>query len=146
MDETVQWIRQACHGVARAHDLGLLHNDIKPGNLFLDANGDAMVGEFGFASLLPIGSTAMVPPGATILTAAPEIAQHWGSTLPCASVRSDVYSLASTAFWMLAGRTAHDFSAAPNWSTALPSSPTRTLLDYVILRLTSPKVSPPRSN
>jgi serine/threonine-protein kinase len=115
VDDTVQWIRQACHGVARAHDLGLLHNDIKPGNLFLDANGDAMVGDFGFASLLPIGSTAMVPPGATIMTAAPEIAQHWGSPVRCASVRRDVYSLASTAFWMLTGRTAHDFSAAPNF-------------------------------
>jgi len=53
VDNVVTWMRQACIGVARAHDASLVHSDIKPGNLFLNRNGECLVGDFGLASLLP---------------------------------------------------------------------------------------------
>lgn len=65
VDDVVRLLRQACHGVARAHDLRLLHNDIKPGNLFLNAEGECMVGDFGFAAELPAGAASVMPPGAS---------------------------------------------------------------------------------
>jgi serine/threonine-protein kinase len=108
IDDAVKWIREACNGVARAHDVSLVHNDVKPANLFLSANNECLVGDFGMAALVPAAGIVM-PPGATPETAAPEIAAAWNTTAATASVRSDVYSLGATAFWLLAGRPAHDF-------------------------------------
>ena len=38
------------------NDIQLLHRDIKPANIFLRANGDAVLGDFGRCKLLRIGS------------------------------------------------------------------------------------------
>jgi eukaryotic-like serine/threonine-protein kinase len=112
VDDVVRWIRQACFGVARGHDIRLLHSDVKPKNLFLNAEGECLVGDFGFAALLPPGSVSVAAPGATAETAAPELAAGWPSGAPPASVRTDVYSLGATAYWLLAGRPPHDLSGA----------------------------------
>ena len=69
VDQVVRWIRQACHGVARAHGMSLVHNDIKPGNLFLNAQAECVVGDFGFASLIPPGHLTTMPYGASPETA-----------------------------------------------------------------------------
>jgi serine/threonine-protein kinase len=104
VDNVVTWMRQAAMGIARAHDASLVHNDLKPGNLFLTANQECLVGDFGMASLLPIGQTSAPPRGATAETAAPEVAGTWGTNAPSASIASDVYSLGATAYWLLAAR------------------------------------------
>ncbi len=111
VDDVVRWIRHACHGVARSHDLRLLHNDLKPANLFLNAEGEALVGDFGCVALIPPGATSAFPPGGTAETAAPEVAAYWGTPATTASVVSDVYSLGATAFWLLTARPPHNFAA-----------------------------------
>ena len=128
VDDVVTWIRQAAMGVARAHDASLVHNDLKPGNLFLNANRECLVGDFGAASLLPQGQTTAPPQGATAATAAPEIASTFGTGAPVASIASDVYSLSATAFWLLAGRPPIDLSAVPpqlQMSTVATAQPPR---------------------
>ena len=115
----VRWVRQACHGVARAHDLRLLHNDIKPGNLFLNAQGEALVGDFGTATLLPQGASATPCPGTTAEIAAPEVAAAWKTPTPSASVQSDVFSLGATAFWLLTGRPPYDFSGITDFDAKM---------------------------
>lgn len=107
-EDTVRWIRQACHGIARGHDSGIVHNDVKPANLFLNSTGECVVADWGFAGKLDPATGHSIVPGATVDTVAPEIAAVWGPTA-AATVRSDVYSLGATAFWMLTGRAAHDF-------------------------------------
>jgi serine/threonine-protein kinase len=104
VDDVVRWTRHACYGVARGHDVRLVHNDIKPGNLFLNAEGECLVGDFGFATVIPSGAHSVMPYGATAETAAPEVAARWNTPAASASVASDVYSLGATAYWMLAGR------------------------------------------
>jgi eukaryotic-like serine/threonine-protein kinase len=103
-DEVVTWIRQACIGVARAHDRLLIHNDIKPANLFLSAKGNCPVGDFGLASLVPPPPLVGVARGASAETAAPEVASAWPTGVPPASFSTDVYSLGATAFWLVSGR------------------------------------------
>jgi serine/threonine protein kinase len=102
--KVVTWTRQACVGVARGHDASLVHNDIKPGNLFLNGNGECLVGDFGLASLVPRPPLFGVARGATPETAAPEVAAAWPTGAPPASFQTDVYSLGATAYWLLAGR------------------------------------------
>jgi serine/threonine-protein kinase len=104
IDEAVAWIRQACVGIQRAHDVSLVHNDVKPANLFLNENRECLVGDFGLASLVPAPPLIGVARGASPETAAPEVAAGWAAGAPPASFQTDVYSLAATAYWLLAGR------------------------------------------
>jgi len=104
VDDVVTWIRQACVGIARAHDVSLVHNDIKPANLFLSGNRECLVGDFGLASLVPARPLIGVARGATPETAAPEVAAGWATGAPPANFETDVYSLGATAYWLLAGR------------------------------------------
>ena len=102
--QAVRWAREACHGIARVHDSGLIHGDIKPANLFLDNRGEVLVGDFGLAQQLDENGVAGA--GGTPGTMAPEVA---ASLVPLIlddltyTVLSDVYSLGATLFWMLAG-------------------------------------------
>ncbi|QWF21768.1 serine/threonine protein kinase [Nocardioides sp. LMS-CY] len=129
--QAIRWIRQACQGISRAHDLGLVHNDIKPGNLFLTANNDCRVGDFGFAGLIDPGTGSAPVYGGTFETMAPEVAASWGP-LARATVASDVYSLAATAYWMLAGQPPHDLTGLATQAEVLSrvsTVPARRLRD-----------------
>jgi serine/threonine protein kinase len=112
VDDVVRWLRQACHGVGRAHASRLLHNDIKPGNLFVNGQAECLVGDFGFAALLPAGSNNVTPPGLTVETTAPEIASAWPNPIDAASVQSDVHSVGATGYMLLTGDTPYDFTGA----------------------------------
>lgn len=130
--EVIQWMRQASYGVARAHDLRLTHNDIKPANLFLNAQGEALVGDFGGASIIPPGATSTMPFQTTAETVAPEVASGWGTLAATASFASDVYSLGATTYWMLAATTPHDFDGAVGHIARcqiVAGNPTRRLRD-----------------
>ncbi len=48
VDERLRHFRQICAAVAHAHTLGIIHRDIKPGNVFFDGK-DVYVGDFGLA-------------------------------------------------------------------------------------------------
>lgn len=104
----VRWTRQACQGLARIHDHKLLHRDIKPDNLFLTGELDALVGDLGLAQLHDQNGCAEV--AGTPVTAAPEVAavaalpqDQWDRFRPY-TVLSDIYSLGASLFWMLAGQ------------------------------------------
>lgn len=132
VDQTVRWIRQACQGVARAHDLRLIHSDIKPGNLFLNAEEECLVGDFGAAVLLPPGADAVAPYTHTPITAAPEIARNWRTPAPAASFRSDIYALGATAFLMMTSEPPVDLSGctdADSMMSAIATQPPRRLRD-----------------
>ncbi|MCW2792525.1 MAG: hypothetical protein JWO76_1623 [Nocardioides sp.] len=129
--QAVRWTRQACQGIARAHDSGLVHNDIKPGNLFLTEREDCRVGDFGMAGRLDPATGIAPVYGGTFTTLAPEVAAAWSSG-PQATPASDVYSLAATAFWMITGQTPHDlsgFSTEAEVLAHLSSVPTRKVRD-----------------
>lgn len=109
VDEVVSAIRDACAGVARGHSARLIHNDLKPGNMFLNAQRECLVGDYGGACLIPPGAAAGVPHATTPAITAPEIASAWGPGAVTATVRTDVYSLGATAYWCLAGERAYPF-------------------------------------
>ncbi len=129
VDDVMTWIRQACMGVARAHDVSLIHNDIKPANLFLNAKGECLVGDFGLASLVPPAPAVGVARGASPPTAAAEVAAGFPVQMPIASVETDVFSLGATGYWLLAGRPPIEETLVgpfqARWSAAATLTPPR---------------------
>lgn len=117
VDDVVRWMQQACRGIARAHDASLVHNDLKPGNLFLNAQGECLVGDFGAATLIAAGATTTAPFVATPETTAPEVASAWGT--PAASFSSDVYGLGATAYCLLSARWPCTFPAGATFGQKL---------------------------
>jgi serine/threonine-protein kinase len=100
--QAVRWARQTCEGLVRTHATGLLHNDIKPANIFLDAVGEALLGDFGLAML--VDSQGTTAAAGTFETMAPEVATRLSvpGARPC-TLASDIYSLGATLYWMLTG-------------------------------------------
>lgn len=129
--QAVRWARQACRGTSRTHAENLVHRDIKPGNLFLTAAGEARLGDFGIAALMDANGRASA--GGTIVTMAPEVAAGGPTT-----VASDVYSLGATLYALLAGRYAHqlpDPLACRNSVINDPPPPLRDFAPHVSLAL-----------
>ncbi|MEM6471908.1 MAG: serine/threonine-protein kinase [Planctomycetota bacterium] len=88
----------ACDGIHHAHQSGVLHRDIKPGNLMLDDSNKLWITDFGLAQLS--NGNELTTTGDVLGTAAymsPE--QYWGSSR--VDARSDVYSLGATLFNLL---------------------------------------------
>lgn len=98
----VRWTRQVAQGLNLCHDRRILHRDVKPGNVLLDANGDARLGDFGVSAIMDTASTAAPHGDRQIL--APEVI--WGDRC---SRNSDVYSLGITLYAYLTGRLPHRF-------------------------------------
>ena len=93
---------EVAKGLARAHAAGLVHRDIKPGNIMITSTGQTKVTDFGIARALTTdGDQTMTQTGMVIGTAAylsPEQAQ--GNPV---DPRSDVYSLGCVVYEMLTG-------------------------------------------
>lgn len=108
VSEAVGLMLQACEGVAAAHDIGVVHRDLKPDNLFITLNGRVKVLDFGIARA--IDATKRVA-AATTLGTVPGTAQYIApETVQGAppDARTDVYALGITLYEILLGH--HPFA------------------------------------
>lgn len=100
--EVVEVAGQVCSALQHAHNHGVIHRDLKPGNLFLTTSADVKLGDFGIARDLK--NTDITAAGMTVGThayMAPE--QITGDD--SVSGKADLYSLGCCLFEMLVGRT-----------------------------------------
>ncbi len=91
---------QLADALSSAHEYGLVHRDIKPGNVLLEANGSrALLTDFGLARVLD--AATMTQSG--ILTGTPEYMSPEQAKGESVDERSDLFSLGSLIYTMLAG-------------------------------------------
>jgi tRNA A-37 threonylcarbamoyl transferase component Bud32 len=95
-DQVVAIFRQVCAGLAYAHQRGIVHQDIKPDNLYLMPGGQVKILDFGLAC--PFGSENFEMEG-TIEYMSPEQIDSYP-----VDARTDIYCLGITAFELLTGR------------------------------------------
>jgi len=88
-----------CDAVAYAHHKLIVHGDLKPGNVLVEANGTVKLLDFGAARLLATDETGSNPPAFTPGYASPE--QMHGKAI---AASSDVYSMGKTLQRVLNGR------------------------------------------
>jgi tRNA A-37 threonylcarbamoyl transferase component Bud32 len=101
VSSAVNWIAQACDAVQHAHQRGVVHCDLKPGNLMLDRDGRVHVTDFGFARFLTENALVDARMEGTAPFMAPEQAsEFWGPI----DQRTDVYGLGAVLYALLTGR------------------------------------------
>jgi eukaryotic-like serine/threonine-protein kinase len=97
--EALQIARQIASGLAKAHERGIIHRDIKPGNVIVAKDGVARIIDFGLAKSSDATATLDGSTKGTPLYMSPE--QVSGKALDC---RTDLWSLGVVLYEMLAGR------------------------------------------
>ncbi|SDD53908.1 serine/threonine-protein kinase [Aquimonas voraii] len=96
-------LHQTAQGLATAHDAGVIHRDIKPGNLMLSSRGQVKIADFGIALATQDLSKKLTSTGEFVGTPgylSPEVCL--GKPV---DQRSDVFSLGIVLFEMLSGKT-----------------------------------------
>jgi serine/threonine-protein kinase len=100
VDEAASIIEQACEGLFYAHRHGVVHRDVKPGNLLRSLEGEIKLADFGIAKATEQSSITQV--GSVLGTAAylaPEQARGEEAGPP-----ADLYALGVVAYQLISGR------------------------------------------
>jgi serine/threonine protein kinase len=107
------YIRQAAMGLQHIHQAGLIHRDIKPGNILLDRRGVVKVLDMGLArfyqdhwDMLTQQNNQM-----TILGTADYLSPEQTLNSHDVDIRTDIYGLGATFYFLLAGRPPFDVKA-----------------------------------
>jgi len=102
LDEALRIVEQCLAGLEAAHAQGLIHRDIKPGNILLDDHtGNAILVDFGLVRV--IGRSTRMTATGMIMGTADYIAPEQARGQPV-DARTDVYALGVLLYQLLAGR------------------------------------------
>jgi serine/threonine-protein kinase len=121
--KAVSIAKQVCEGLEEAHRLGVVHRDLKPGNILIDKDGNARIMDFGIArSLRGKGIT-----GAGVMIGTPEYMSPEQVEGKEADQRSDIYSLGIILYEMITGRVPFEgdtaLAIAVKHKTEIPRDP-----------------------
>ena len=98
-------LEQAARGVQAAHDAGVVHRDLKPGNILVTESGEAKVLDFGPARTA--GTATPLTREGTVMGTFCYMSPEQARGEPSVTGRADVYALGAILYELLSGRPPH---------------------------------------
>lgn len=95
---TVKWIHDVAEGLESASRRGIIHHDVKPANILLDADGNVKIGDFGLAQ------TAAGKDNAAAWAASPFYVSPERISTGSESFQGDIYSLGASFYHLAASK------------------------------------------
>ena len=139
--QTIKMISGVCEGLARLHARGIVHRDIKAGNILLTSDLRPKITDFGIAHVpQAAGGMALTQVGfqpSTVIFSSPE--QFRGETL---DVRSDVYQVGELLYQLLLGQHYIDLDAIKAESDAFVHNVREEIKLYILLEKAITKEPP----
>jgi len=140
-DKAIELARQIGAGLAAAHGRGVIHRDLKPGNVMIDGQGQARITDFGLAGLAEEFHGAEIRVGTPAYMSPEQIA---GKEV---TERSDIFSLGLLLYELFTGKPVFDASTPAELVRQRKSAPTTPsslvatldpLVERIILRCMDP--------
>ena len=102
--KAVEFIRQAALGLEYAHNAGLVHRDIKPGNLFLSDDQTVRILDLGLAQDFDSEENLTRDFNERVLGTADYLAPEQAADSHTVDTRADIYSLGCSLYFLLTGQ------------------------------------------
>ncbi len=120
IDQAVNLICQALQGLHYIHDCGLVHRDLKPGNLFLNKEGVVKILDLGLVRFTDDRQDNLtVQQGSLIMGSIDFMAPEQAEQSSYVDVRADIYSLGASLYYLLTGSLPLPEGSAPQKIMAL---------------------------
>ncbi len=101
-DATLDIVSQAARALDAAHQAGIVHRDIKPGNLLIAAGGATKITDFGIATAVRAAQASHLTETGMVMGTAMYVSPEQATGAPVTAA-SDIYSLGVVAYECLAG-------------------------------------------
>ncbi len=99
--DTLELVGGACRGLAHAHQMGVIHRDVKPGNILRSDDGAVKLADFGIAKA--VGQSSQITQAGSVLGTAAYLAPEQASGAEVGP-QADLYGLGVVTYQLLAGR------------------------------------------
>jgi serine/threonine protein kinase len=104
--DTLELVDGACRGLAHAHRMGVVHRDVKPGNIMRSDDGAVKLADFGIAKAMA-GDMSQITQAGSVLGTAAYLAPEQASGAEVGPA-ADLYGLGVVTYQLLAGRLPYD--------------------------------------
>ncbi len=104
VEQTLSVILKVCDAVQFAHEHGVLHRDLKPGNILLREDGEPLVADFGLAKLSDASETHSLSISGHVVGTLENMSPEQAESSKDVDERADVFSIGTMLYQMLTGR------------------------------------------
>lgn len=104
VEQSLSIMLKVCDAVEFAHEHGVLHRDLKPGNILLREDGEPLVADFGLAKLSSPDATRSLSMTGHVVGTLENMSPEQAESSKDVDERADVYSIGTILYQMLTGR------------------------------------------
>jgi serine/threonine protein kinase/class 3 adenylate cyclase len=104
VEQSLTILLKVCEAVQFAHEHGVLHRDLKPGNILLREDGEPLVADFGLAKLSSPDATRSLSMTGHVVGTLENMSPEQAESSKDVDERADVYSIGTILYQMLTGR------------------------------------------